>query len=154
RRLRPAPLHPRRGRTADAEPPQPAAGGSGMRVFFYVQHLLGIGHLRRAAVIARALAGAGVEVDFVSGGAPLPGPAPPSLGLNRAHLLQLPPAVAADGGFSAIHDETGRPIDAAWRDARRQRLLAAFADRRPDLLLVEMFPFGRRQFAFELLPLL
>ena len=25
------------------------------RIFFYVQHLLGIGHLRRAALLARAL---------------------------------------------------------------------------------------------------
>jgi predicted glycosyltransferase len=29
------------------------------RVFFYVQHLLGIGHLRRAASIAQALVAAG-----------------------------------------------------------------------------------------------
>ena len=39
-------------------------------VFFYVQHLLGIGHLRRAAIIARALRRRGIDVDFVSGGAP------------------------------------------------------------------------------------
>ena len=40
------------------------------RVFFYVQHLLGIGHLRRAAVLARALVAGGFDVLLVSTGAP------------------------------------------------------------------------------------
>ena len=119
------------------------------RVFFHVQHLLGIGHLRRAAVIARAMRGFGLEVDFVSGGAPLP-----QLDLAGARLLQLPPAVAADSGFSGLVDEAGRPIDDGWRARRRQILLDAFARARPDLLLIEMFPFGRRAFAFELLALI
>ena len=39
------------------------------RVLFYVQHLLGIGHLKRAATRARACAAAGLEVTVVSGGA-------------------------------------------------------------------------------------
>ncbi|MET1027153.1 MAG: glycosyltransferase [Dongiaceae bacterium] len=119
------------------------------RVLFYVQHLLGIGHLRRAAAIARALREAGAEVDFVSGGAPVEG-----LDLGGATLLQLPPAVSADSGFSAILDETGNPIDDIWKDRRRAQLLDIFARRRPDILLIEMYPFGRRQFRFELLPLL
>ena len=41
------------------------------RVFFYVQHLLGIGHLRRAATLARAMAAGGFDVLLVSGGAPM-----------------------------------------------------------------------------------
>ncbi len=119
------------------------------RVFFYVQHLLGIGHLRRAAAIARALQEAGAEVIFVSGGAPVDG-----LDLGGARLVQLPPAVAADSGFSAILDATGQPIDEAWKAARRDRLLQLFAETRPDILLIEMYPFGRRPFRFELRPLL
>ena len=47
---------------------------TGARVFFYVQHLLGIGHLRRAATIARALTGAGLDVTVVSGGSGIPSP--------------------------------------------------------------------------------
>ncbi len=119
------------------------------RVFFYVQHLLGIGHLRRAAVIARALGRHGLSLDFVSGGAPVA-----DLDLAGARLVQLPPAFSADAQFSAIHDERGRPIDEAWRARRRQILLDQFAARKPDLLLIEMFPFGRRQFGFELEPLM
>ena len=119
------------------------------RVFLYVQNLLGLGHLRRAALIARALAADGLEVAFVSGGMPQPG-----IDLGGARLIQLPPARVADERFSPILDAEGRPIDDAWRDRRRQTLLDAFAVIRPDLLLIELFPFGRRAFRFELLPLL
>ncbi len=118
-------------------------------VFFHVQHLLGIGHLRRAAVIARALRRQALGVVFVSGGEP-----GHDLDLAGAELVQLPPAYAADEKFSAIHDQAGNPIDEAWRRRRRQQLLDEFDRRRPGLLLVEMFPFGRRQFAFELTPLM
>ena len=118
-------------------------------VFFHVQHLLGIGHLRRAALIARAMTAEGLSLCFVSGGAPVG-----EFDLGGAKLIQLPPAVAADVQFSAVLDEDGRPIDEAWRARRRALLLCAFEATRPDLLLIETFPFGRRQFAFELLPLL
>jgi len=119
------------------------------RVFFYVQHLLGIGHLRRAAIIAQALVRQGLNVSFVSGGAPAGG-----LDFARSgiELVQLPPALSADAQFSAIHDEHGKPIDEGWRQRRKGLLLDAFAAIQPDLLLIEMFPFGRRQFAFELEP--
>jgi len=36
----------------------------------YVQHLLGIGHLKRAATLARAMRSAGFELTLASGGAP------------------------------------------------------------------------------------
>src|SRR5262249_583852 len=74
--------------------------------------------------------------------------------LGGAQLVQLPPAAAADMHFSAILDEHGQPIDDAWRARRRQQLLLAFAAARPDLVLIELYPFGRRQFAFELRPLM
>ena len=118
-------------------------------ILFYVQHLLGIGHLRRAALIARAIQAAGFDLRFVSGGAPAG-----DIDIGAGELIQLPPAVAADVHFSAILDQDRRAIDDVWRDKRRRLLLAAFEVEQPDLVLVEMFPFGRRQFAFELLPLL
>ena len=119
------------------------------RVFFHVQHLLGIGHLRRAATIARALDRAGLAVAFVSGGEPMPG-----LDLGGAELIQLPAARAGDSGFGSILDAAGRPIDDGWRDRRRRVLLGAFAALAPDVLLIELYPFGRRPFRFELEPLL
>ena len=42
-----------------------------VRAMIWVQHLLGIGHLRRAVSIARALADADFDVLLVSGGMPL-----------------------------------------------------------------------------------
>jgi len=114
-----------------------------VKVFFYVQHLLGIGHLRRAATIAQALREAGFEVALASGGAPVEG----------IPVLQLPPA-ASDASFKQLLDERGRPVDEAWKARRRDVLLHAFVDSSPDVLLVELFPFGRRQMRFELDPLL
>jgi len=118
------------------------------RVFFHVQHLLGIGHLRRAAMLSRAMIESGLEVTVASGGAPvIEAPMP-------GRLVQLPPARAADETFSAILTEEGRPIDDAWQAHRRDILLRAFAQCAPEVLLIELFPFGRRAFRFELLPLL
>lgn len=119
------------------------------RVFFYVQHLLGIGHLRRAAAITRALERQGLTVAFVAGGEPVPG-----LDLGGAAVIQLPPARAGDSGFNSIVDADGRPIDDAWRERRRSALLATFERTAPEAVLIELYPFGRRPFRFELRPLL
>jgi predicted glycosyltransferase len=119
-----------------------------LRLLFYVQHLLGVGHFRRAMGLARACEAAGIEVIVASGGRPVEGI--PSAG----RMVQLPPAESADSSFSSIVDEQGRPIDDSWRATRRDALLGLFADTQPDLLLIEQFPFGRRAFRFELMPLL
>jgi len=122
---------------------------SGHRVLFYVQHLLGIGHLARASRIARALIDSGMEVTLVTGGLPVPGFPEPEI----AHLA-LPPVAVADGGFKGLYDAEGRPADDAYLAARRDMLLAAFQQIKPDIVITEAFPFGRRQMRFELLPLL
>jgi predicted glycosyltransferase len=119
------------------------------RVFLYVQHLLGIGHFKRAAALARAMAAAGLEVTLASGGAEAPG-----LALEGVRLVQLPPARAADSRFTVLVDGAGRPIDEAWRARRREALLGACRAAAPHALLIELFPFGRRQMRFELEPLL
>ena len=116
-----------------------------MKVFFYVQHLLGIGHLKRAATLAHALRAAGFEVTLASGGPPLAG---------IAVDVQLPAARAADMTFSSLVDEAGRPVDDAWKRRRADTLIDAWRSSRADALIVELFPFGRRQMRFELLPLL
>ncbi len=119
------------------------------RVFFYCQHLLGIGHLRRAATLARALALAGHEVTLVSGGEPVP-----HLDCAPAKLLQLDPVRAVDKFFKVLVDSRGQKIDDGFKAARAERLVALFESGRPDVVLTEMFPFGRRQLRFELIPLL
>ncbi|MGH6814623.1 MAG: glycosyltransferase family protein [Hyphomicrobiaceae bacterium] len=120
-----------------------------MRVFYYVQHLLGIGHVFRALRIARALVEANANVDFVLGGAP-----PSGEDLSGLDLVRLPVIRSGSGGFSDLVQENGRPVDPAFKTARRDTLLAEFRRARPDVVLIEAFPFGRRQMRFELLPLL
>lgn len=119
------------------------------RVLFHVQHLLGIGHLRRIAALAKACAGRDLEVTVASGGA-----AVANLDTGTAALVQLPALRAADGGFSRLLDERDRDIDDDWRARRRAASLDLFARLRPDVLVIETFPLGRRVLAFELLPLL
>jgi len=123
------------------------------RVFFYVQHLLGIGHLRRAATLARALAAGGFDVLLVSGGAPVDGLA---VGLARGgvRLHQLPPLRAADETLRDLARLDGAPVDAAFEKERRRLLLGLLQAEQPDILITEQFPFGRTRLRFELLPLL
>ncbi len=118
-----------------------------MKALFYVQHLLGIGHLQRTLAIAEAAAAAGIASTVVSGGV---APSAP----RNVRLIQLPPVRARDATFSALVDGDGRVIDDAFQARRRDALLAAFDAVAPDVLITELFPFGRRQLRFEILPLL
>ena len=120
-----------------------------MIVLFHVQHLLGIGHLTRAATLAHRLAAEGAEVTVTSGGEPVAG-----VDFGRARLVQLPPARVADRRFKHLLDARGQPADDAWKAGRRERLLALYEEVGPDVVVTELFPFGRRQLRFELLPLL
>ena len=120
-----------------------------MIVLFHVQHLLGIGHLTRAATLARSLAAEGIEVTVASGGEPVEG-----LDFGGARLVQLPPARVADRRFKHLLDACGQPAGDGWKADRRERLLALYEDIGPDVVITELFPFGRRQLRFELLPLL
>lgn len=115
-------------------------------VLFYVQHLLGIGHLQRALRIVDALGREGIAVTLVSGGEAL------SILTCRSaeRVVQLPPIRARDGRFKDLVDENDRPIDDNLRNARRSALLSAFAAAQPDAVLIEAYPFGRRAFRFEL----
>lgn len=118
-------------------------------VLIHVQHLLGIGHLKRAARIAGGCAQRGLDTVVASGGLPVP-----DLELGGARLHQLPAARAADLDFSGLLDADGRPVDDAWKARRRAAALDLLARERPRVLVLELFPFGRRSLRFELLPLL
>jgi len=118
-------------------------------ILFYCQHLLGLGHLERAARLARALGRAGEPVVFVQGGR-----AGPDLDLGGAEIVTLPPLVAANDAASALARPDGqRPTPADLAD-RREHLLACFRHHDPSVVLLELFPFGRHALASELGPLL
>jgi len=115
----------------------------------HVQHLLGIGHLQRAALLAGALARSGFPVELVSGGMPT------TIRLDDGiRLHQLSPARSPDVSFSRLVDAGGRNLDDGWRAARRRQLLDLFDVLEPRALITETFPFGRNMLRFELLPLL
>jgi predicted glycosyltransferase len=120
-----------------------------VRVFFYVQHLLGIGHLRRAALLARALAEGGFDVLLVSGGAPTK-----ELALGGARFHQLPPLRATDTRLKVLAHPNGVPVDPAFRTGRLKGLVRLLRAEAPDIVITEQFPFGRTQLRFELLPLM
>lgn len=125
------------------------ADGRAPRLSFYVQHLLGIGHLARAFRIARAVQAAGWDAEVLVGGE-----LPAGFATGGVPLVPLPPVRAAAGGLATLVHPDGRPFDAKAQAQRRDRLLAHIAARRPDVLVIEAFPFGRRQMRFELIPLL
>jgi predicted glycosyltransferase len=119
------------------------------RVLFYVQHLLGIGHLARASRIAQGLDAAGMETLLVTGGPPA-GSFPPA----GVRSISLPAIRTADTGFSGLVDQRGAPVTPAHMAARRDLLVETLDTFRPDAIVIEAFPFGRRQVRAELLALL
>jgi predicted glycosyltransferase len=122
---------------------------SAPRALVYVQHLLGLGHLMRISRIAAALQEAGVETTLVQGGSPTS-----LVGAAGYDVVQLPSVRVAQADMSLLLNEDGTVFTEADKALRRDRLLATLAAVKPDILLIEAFPFGRRQMRFELLPLL
>jgi predicted glycosyltransferase len=110
-------------------------------LMIYCQHLLGMGHLVRSLEVAGALA-RDWDVTFVTGG-----DVPRSLPLpEKVEIVRLP-AIESGEGFKILSTEEVK--------TRRQEMLrACYECTAPDLLMIELFPFGRKQFAFELMPLL
>jgi predicted glycosyltransferase len=118
-------------------------------ILFYCQHLLGLGHVQRSALLARALARAGERVLFLSGGLAVPG-----LALGGAEEIRLPPLTSADDAAGAVALPDGNPPPLAYLAERRTKLLATLSRWDPAVVLLELFPFGRHAFSFELGPLL
>ncbi|NKB63776.1 MAG: glycosyl transferase [Gammaproteobacteria bacterium] len=119
-----------------------------LRVAIYVQHLLGTGHLVRMMALASALTKRNHHVVLLSGGEIKQGEYP---GYEQ---VQLPIAKTAPGNFKQLLNGQGCPVDERWKKNRAKQLLALVMDFVPQVLIVETFPFGRRQMRFELLPLL
>ncbi|URD34283.1 glycosyl transferase family 28 [Methylobacterium tardum] len=119
-----------------------------MRVLIAVTHLLGAGHLTRAAALARAFVEAGHDAMLVSGGFPAP-----MVRLDGVRLVQLPPLRVAGTAFATPLGPDGEPADAALLNSRRALMIETLASFRPDTVITELFPFGRRALAAEFLAL-
>lgn len=117
-----------------------------MRIVFYSQHVLGVGHLFRSLEIVHALAGH--EVTFVTGGAEVDLDLP-----LHAEQFRLPGLMMNEDFSRFIPVEPGAHMDDVLE--RRKVLFLDLMERvRPDVFLVELYPFGRKKFGFELLPIL
>ncbi|MCE8544982.1 glycosyltransferase [Ruegeria pomeroyi] len=120
-----------------------------MRVMIVVTHLLGTGHLSRALTLGRAFATTGHQVRLVSGGMPAPQLDPAGL-----DLVQLP-ALRSDGvDFARLLTETGAEADAEFHNVRQAALLETLTAFAPDVLITELYPFGRRSLREEFRALL
>lgn len=120
-----------------------------MKVLIVVTHLLGTGHLARAFVLARAHQAAGHDVHVISGGMPAP-----HLVADDIKMTQVP-SLKSDGvNFKRLLDAKGHEATTALLDERRRTTLSVLADMQPDVIITELFPFGRRVLSDEFRALL
>jgi len=116
-------------------------------LLLYCQHSLGMGHLRRSIEISKVLLNK-FQVVFINGGR-IPAAIPRPEGIEFIDL----PALGMNANGKLISYSKELNLNAA-KEVRRKVILEQFESLKPDVLLVELFPFGRKKFAFELLPLL
>jgi predicted glycosyltransferase len=116
-------------------------------ILFYCQHSLGMGHLVRSMALAAGLTER-FRVVFLNGG-----PLPKGIRLaTGVEIIDLPP-LGLDSSGRLVSRDGGYSVDSARR-LRRAIILDTFRSLRPQITLIELFPFGRKKFADELLPLL
>ncbi len=115
-------------------------------VLFYCQHAMGMGHLVRSLALAEALSES-FRVVLLNGGE-----LPPSLSwAPEIEIINLSPLRFEDGQLISCDE---RYSVAQAQKLRRDLILDAYRLLLPDVLLTELYPFGRKKFEFELLPLL
>jgi len=117
-----------------------------MKIIQYGQNVLGVGHLFRSLEIARALSDH--ELILVTGGPPVDTELPTHVREFCLPILQM------DNAFKGLCSTDENRTVEQIKNERRKKLLALFEEEKPDLFLVELFPFGRRAFRFELEPVL
>ncbi len=116
-------------------------------ILFHCQHSLGLGHLVRSFALAGALAER-FRVVVLQGGR-----VPQNVAIPAGVEVVPLPAVGMglDGRLASL--DRRRTADRALA-IRKEAILAAHERLAPDVVLVEMFPFGRKKFGVELVPLL
>ena len=107
-------------------------------VLFYVQHLLGSGHLHRVRLVAEELAHNGLKVVVVSGGPPVS-----NFHFNGVTLVQLEPIRSNGLDFGSIVDQHGMPVSDCIFQVRQQQLLDTYILYQPQIIVIESWPFGR-----------
>jgi len=117
-----------------------------MKIIFYCQYVWGMGHLFRSIELVRALAGH--DVVLVAGGREVDVRLP-----DHVTLVRLPGLYMDEQFTTLIPEEAGKTVDEIQCE-RKGILFSLFEKHRPDILMIELYPFGRTKFGFELQPLL
>lgn len=120
-----------------------------MKVLFVVTHLLGSGHLSRALTLARAFEAAGHSSVVASGGMPAP-----HLNTEGLTFVQLPPLRSDGVNFTRLLDQNGVEATAGHYGSRQAQLIALLDEAAPDVVITELFPFGRRSLRKEFIGVL
>ena len=120
-----------------------------MKVVIVVTHLLGTGHLRRAINLSTEFTASGHNVTLVSGGLPVK-----TFDTPGFSLLQLPPLCSDGTNFTRLLNADGSVANEATMQERENKLKALIQNLQPDILITELFPFGRRTLRREFLGLL
>ena len=116
-------------------------------LMFYCQHSLGMGHLVRSLALAQGLSKE-FQVVLANGGRfPKQAVIP-----HDIELINLPPMGLNENNELVSHDR--RRTTTRAKELRKHLLLKTFHELQPDVLFIELFPFGRKKFAEELMPLL
>ncbi|MEL7245043.1 MAG: glycosyltransferase [Cyanobacteria bacterium J06573_2] len=118
------------------------------KLLFYCQHILGMGHLVRSMEIVRGLM-SDFQVCFLNGGQIIKEFNIPD-GIEVVNL----PAIKTDAEFKQLMPVDSNLSLAEIQEIRKNKLLQVADEFKPDVLMVELFPFGRGKFSFELIPLL
>lgn len=117
-----------------------------MKIVFYCQHVLGVGHFHRSLAVCLAIAKEH-QVTMILGG--------PAINISEPSLnfFKLP-------GLKMDHDfKNLQPCDPKYtleetKKLRADLLLDFFKEHNPDVFITELYPFGRKAFRFELDPVL
>lgn len=117
-----------------------------MTIVLYCQYVWGMGHLFRSLELARALAGH--RVILAAGGPDVPLEPP-----GHVEVVRLP-GLHMDERFTTLQTGAAGISVAAVQRERTEALSALFDRTRPQVFVVELYPFGRTAFGFELEPLL
>jgi predicted glycosyltransferase len=105
-----------------------------------------MGHFFRSVELLRRFAGN--DVLLVAGGREVETALPAHVRLTRL------PSLYMDEAFTTlIAGENGRSVDQIQAE-RKERLFSLMASFRPNVVITELYPFGRSFFEFELIPLL
>lgn len=117
-----------------------------MKIAFYCQHVLGVGHFHRSLELCRGLAKEH-QVTLILGGPDL------DFDASSLEIFKLP-GLEMDQDFQNL-----QPCNPSYsleevKAKRAEELIALFKAHQFEVFITELYPFGRKAFRFELDPLL